>query len=349
MASLTRQLISLLTLFAFTGFSSATAANFDWLFPIPWTSAFTSAPNPPQSFDVHDHFSAVTLNDSGIGLMDRAGGLPSPIVAAPDGVMSYQASYPQGSFKPSGPAPGGFGFYFGGPKNFSFENADEILVSYAVYFPDNFDWWLGGKLPGPFGGTSQQQARACSGGRQEDRDKCFSMRLMWREHGDGEIYLYAPKTVQNNVSAERLAGTVFEDDFGISVARGAFQFTAGAWTTVAQRVRLNDIGQTNGEIELWTNGKSVIHATGLEIRVHPETTFRGVHAQTFFGGNTSDWATPVDQKTYFAHFSGAVVPQGASPADGQAAYPLSSAQHLWSNPVRALIGTALTALLFILV
>lgn len=70
------------------------------------------------------------------------------------------------------------------------------------------------------------------------------------------------------------------------------------------------------------DGKSVIHATNLTIRTDAASTFRGVHFQTFFGGSTVDWATPVDQYVYFADVSGAVLAAGASPADGKAAYPL---------------------------
>ena len=50
------------------------------------------------------------------------------------------------------------------------------------------------------------------------------------------------------MTTARLAGTVIEDIYGISVARGAYRFKAGAWTTVAQRVKLNEVGATNGAI-----------------------------------------------------------------------------------------------------
>ena len=35
-------------------------------------------------------------------------------------------------------------------------------------------------------------------------------------------------------------------DFGFSVGRGAFSFPKGVWTTVAERVKLNTIGQADG-------------------------------------------------------------------------------------------------------
>ncbi|THU85376.1 hypothetical protein K435DRAFT_557426, partial [Dendrothele bispora CBS 962.96] len=54
--------------------------------------------------------------------------------------------------------------------------------------------------------------------------------------------------------------------YGTSVGRGAFTFEKGKWTTVSQRVKLNDAGEGNGEMELFIGGDSVIKVTGLEIR-----------------------------------------------------------------------------------
>ncbi|XP_050413617.1 uncharacterized protein LOC126828082 [Patella vulgata] len=55
---------------------------------------------------------------------------------------------------------------------------------------------MGGKLPGLFGD--------CSGGRHSTT--CFSARLMWREKGDGEIYVYMP---------DQAAGFYERKDFAI--------------------------------------------------------------------------------------------------------------------------------------
>lgn len=66
------------------------------------------------------------------------------------------------------------------------------------------------------------------------------------------------------------------------VGRGAFHWASGSWTTVAQRLKLNDAGQSNGEQELFVNGQSVLHLTGLEIAADPATKIYGIMAQTFF-------------------------------------------------------------------
>jgi hypothetical protein len=47
-------------------------------------------------------------------------------------------------------------------------------------------------------------------------------------------------------------------------------------------LKLNDAGQSNGEQELFVNGQSVLHITGLEIAADPSTKIYGIMAQTFF-------------------------------------------------------------------
>jgi hypothetical protein len=48
-----------------------------------------------------------------------------------------------------------------------------------------------------------------------------------------------------------------------SVGRGAFSFPTGAWTTISEHVKLSDVGQANGEIQLFVYGKSVINVGGF--------------------------------------------------------------------------------------
>jgi hypothetical protein len=58
-------------------------------------------------------------------------------------------------------------------------------LKYSVYFPDNFDWVHGGKLPGLHGGNMH-----CTGDSDKPNGRnCFSTRLMWREGGAGYVTL----------------------------------------------------------------------------------------------------------------------------------------------------------------
>ena len=159
---------------------------------------------------------------------------------------------------------------------------------------------------------------------------------MWREGGDGELYTYFPPGSSANQKLCNVPPfSECNETYGASVGRGAFNYGTGGWATVAQRVKLNDVGQSNGELELWVNGKSVISVKGLVMRVRESGKIRGIQFQTFFGGellsfppfpqtrwgfvcgqqlltlspsvgSTSAWASPKDQEAYFSDFSVAI-------------------------------------------
>ncbi|KZV89142.1 hypothetical protein EXIGLDRAFT_721627 [Exidia glandulosa HHB12029] len=317
--------------------ATAHAFNASHVFPVPVKagSAWTTLPTAPAGNGASAQ--VVPLTDKALGVIKVSANLTHNVVLAPDigtaptGTQAWQALYPAGSYNPSATdAPrGGIGMYFPGPTgaalNWSDPSVTQIVFSYAVFFPAGFQFVKGGKLPGPYGGATNDTAFACSGGRQEDRAGCFDLRLMWRTDGAGEVYAYLPELDSNSAAVTKLKGSILDSSFGASVARGAFKFATGDWTVVAQRVQLNNVTAANpdGEIELFVNGVSVIHATGLTIRSQAESVFRGVHFQTFFGGSDNTWASPVDQTTYFAAISGAVLNPGASPNEGKAAFPLA--------------------------
>ncbi len=99
----------------------------------------------------------------------------------------------------------------------------------------------------------------------------------------GEVYTYLPEVPANDVLLQ-VPGSVKDASYGFSVGRGEFSFPTNKWTVVAERVKLNDASSSNGEIELFVDGKSMIKATNVTVRSHPESEFRGYHFITFFGG-----------------------------------------------------------------
>jgi len=106
-------------------------------------------------------------------------------------------------------------------------------------------------------------------------------------------------------------------DYGFSIGQGSFKFQTntddedddkiGSWMTIVERVKLNDIGVSNGELELFINGKSTILAKGLILRNSLESFIHGLHFQTFFGGHTEEWASTKDQYVWFSDISGAII------------------------------------------
>ncbi|OCH88244.1 hypothetical protein OBBRIDRAFT_780506 [Obba rivulosa] len=202
-----------------------------------------------------------------------------------------QLFYPANSINPTADIPGGADFY-ATPLDLSIAN--NISLEYSVYFPPDFDWVQAGKLPGIYGGHT-----ACSGG--DAAVTCFSTRLMWRSHGAGELYLYAPKDKQTDDLCSTPPRSVCDADYGLSVGRGSFHFAAGNWTHVRQTVSLNTPGQQDGGFVLEVNGEVVIDRSDVFYRdiayTVPTTTF------TFFGGHDPEYASPKDQYTWFANFA----------------------------------------------
>jgi hypothetical protein len=229
------------------------------------------------------------------------GNLPEGgLQGAPDGSQAIKQTYPAGHFAGDETM---LNFYTAGPEGaFDPTTAKEIMFTYKVWFNEDFEWVKGGKLPGLYGATEKSEI-GCSGGRQ--RDDCFSTRLMWRKEGAGEVYDYFPNRQQAVCSDERYNSNGLKticDDKGMSLARGAFNWAKGSWVEVGHRVKLNDIGQPNGEQELFVNGESKIKLDGLEIRTQDNVKFQGIMAQSFFGGGSEDWAPSKDETAYFKDF-----------------------------------------------
>ncbi|KAL5529872.1 hypothetical protein ACEPAF_6129 [Sanghuangporus sanghuang] len=284
----------------------------NWLFPENYTysSAWSTSSliSNPNILNVE-----ISLTDLGARRVDRRRPpcevVPAPNISCPKPQKAWRAVYPEGSINPSGAIPGGFGYYLGGPKDFQekLRTASEAIFGYSVLFQEEWEWVKGGKLPGAYGGVGTS-AYSCTGGRKEGRDTCFNLRLMWRRDGLGELYAYLPVTEEN--TSQLLAvppKSIRNPDYGISAGRGAFTFKAGVWTTITERVKLNDVGNCNGEIEVQINGEPVIHVTGLVIRLSEDSVIQGLHFESFFGGHTADWASPKNQYAWFADISGAVI------------------------------------------
>ncbi|KAI0818500.1 hypothetical protein BC629DRAFT_1278600 [Irpex lacteus] len=245
------------------------------------------------------------LSDATFRPHNQISALKHSYVNAPDGELSMQAFFPAGSYNFQNSPQGGFSFYAPGPASVDLTTAKEVTFGFTAYFPSGFNFVKGGKIPGLYGGNSDSEALSCSGGRRDDG--CWSSRLMWRTNGAGELYTYLPPDfTQNQAVCDIAPFSTCNDVYGASVGRGSFDWKTGGRTTVAQRVRLNDAGQSNGELQLFVGGKSVINVGGLTISNSSAGRIRGMQFQTFFGGSDSSWATPTDQYVWFSDFSVAI-------------------------------------------
>ncbi|GGX95211.1 hypothetical protein GCM10007160_23450 [Litchfieldella qijiaojingensis] len=186
--------------------------------------------------------------------------------------------YPEGTSSPGDTEKGGAGFY---AEEAALMSSDRGCLQYRVRFESGFDFVKGGKLPGLYGGE------APSGGTNANGENGFSMRFMWREDGQGELYEY----VVNQ-----------DDKYGSSVGRGLWHFPPGRWVTVEQEVILNTPGQEDGVARVWIDGQPILEQNGIVYRTTDDVRIDGLMFSTFFGGDGSEWRTPRDQSVDFAAF-----------------------------------------------
>jgi hypothetical protein len=187
-----------------------------------------------------------------------------------------EVTYPKGSIDPATTTvpEGGAGFLY--PLSSPLFSG---CLTYEVAFDKGFDFVKGGKLPGLSGGN------APSGGA--DTSLGFSTRYMWRTGGAGEVYAYVPDK---------------SGKYGASVGRGAWTFVPGQWQLLEQEVVVNHIGQNDGVLRVWVDGRLLINRTDMLYRVNSNVLVTGLMFSTFFGGHDPSWASPKMQKAFFRDF-----------------------------------------------
>ncbi|GAA6036980.1 hypothetical protein JCM8097_005489 [Rhodosporidiobolus ruineniae] len=169
---------------------------------------------------------------------------------------ALQVKYPAGSRNPGGSIQGGVGFY---SSKIDITQASNVSFSYSVFFPTGFNFVKGGKLPGLYGG-----AKACSGGSAAE--SCFSTRLMFRQNGMGELYLYAPREKQVSALCSLGPLSYCNSVYGMSIGRGSWTFKTGEWTDIRQDIWLNTPGVADGGFNIWVNGELVLHSDQVYYR-----------------------------------------------------------------------------------
>ena len=183
--------------------------------------------------------------------------------------------------------------------------ATEATLRYQVFFPADFEWRQGGKLPGMYiGGIG------ASGGNWS-RD-CGSVRVVFKEGGAAVAYIYVPLQVCDNKNdrdaLDKVEGAAFKEvvqhtSKGSHVWRdgSAGTFKPGAWNDVAVRVKMNAPHKKDGVLEMSING----HTSSLPFvwRTSLQTKIEGIAFATFFGGSTRDAAAPQGAKAKFRAFS----------------------------------------------
>lgn len=159
---------------------------------------------------------------------------------------------------------------------------DSLYYSYWFKFPENFDFVLGGKLPGI--GSFEPRT---GGGKPNGRDG-WSVRAMWVKDGKAGQYVY-------HLDQPKHFGDYFEWD--------APPLEKGKWYQVKTFVRLNTPGKRDGIITTWLDGKEVLNKHELRFRLGDDLRIERFLFSVFFGGTGPEWAPSRDMLLYMDDFT----------------------------------------------
>jgi hypothetical protein len=169
------------------------------------------------------------------------------------------------------------GLLGGGVYKSRFTPTTEASLSYQVCFPSDWSAPIGGKLPGLCGGTCPTGGRDSSNG--------ISTRYMFTDKGRKvKLYLY-----WQGQKSQYGDGFIFGD------------IKPGSCMQLTQRVKLNDVGKSNGEIQIWQDGRLALNLQNMKLR-NGNWNLDTFMFATYYGGNTQDWAPKKNETLFFDDF-----------------------------------------------
>lgn len=186
--------------------------------------------------------------------------------------------------------------------------SDSVTFSYDVYFPDDFDFVKGGKLPGVCLGTNKS---GCANGGDWKKEE-GSIRPMWRANDGkdpyiiGYIYLpdsKGPKHAYDNQGqqyknatrpGDRAGHDVWIHEKSLSIAHG--------WNSIQVKITLNTPGKKDGVLEMTVNGVTR-RVDDVNYRSSDSIQINKARIVSFFGGGSNDWNSPKDTTISFKNFS----------------------------------------------
>jgi hypothetical protein len=156
----------------------------------------------------------------------------------------------------------------------SLKDKSTVCLSYQMMLPSDFDFNLGGALPGLIGQADQSTDR-------------FLVRLAW--HQGGTI------SVTNFTTLDGKKFKQVADGEGYTLPRGR-------WFQVDQEVVLNAPEQENGILRLWIDGALAIDKADFAYRVKPDLGVSGVAADVFYSGDDVSARAPADARVMLTPF-----------------------------------------------
>jgi hypothetical protein len=187
--------------------------------------------------------------------------------------VAMSVSMPKGSAAPNSSMirAGGISFPWQ-PR--SVRDQPAVCLSYSIQLPADFDFNLGGMLPGLLGRTEQS-------GDQ------FLVQSAWRQDG-----------IVGATNAVTLDGKSWKQ----TVASEGPAFARGRWVWVDQEVVLNAPDRENGVLRLWVDGALAIDRSDFVYRTKSDVGITGVAGDVFYGGQEVGSRSPADTKVLLSPF-----------------------------------------------
>jgi hypothetical protein len=174
---------------------------------------------------------------------------------------------------------------------------DNACVSYRVRFDSNFDWSMGGKLPGLSGVAPGVSPGTPTGGNANVTDQGWSGRMMWLGKGS---YGWVTGT---NMAVSYMYHPGQKSQYGDNV-QWKKEFSAGRWHVVKQCYTMNTVGKANGQLRAWFDGQLVVDDNAFVYRTRNDVHINYLNWSVFRGGATLDWA---GDRTGYVDFDDVVV------------------------------------------
>lgn len=221
----------------------------------------------------------LTAADLQAGFGGRDAGVIDNVTIAPvdnaPAPVAMAVRLPKGSTSPRAAltAKGGMSFPWQ-PR--SIQTKSSACLAYGLLVPADFDFHLGGVLPGLSGADPDNP----------QRDN-FLAQLAWRPRGQGGVT--SRVTSEGNTRAE-------------PAEREGFALTPGRWVKLEQEVVLNAPKQADGILRVWIDGRLAVERTDMVYRLKPEVKISGVAAEVFYGRDDAVAAAPKDATIWVTPF-----------------------------------------------
>ncbi|MDA9557382.1 hypothetical protein N9R79_07780 [Vibrio sp.] len=173
-------------------------------------------------------------------------------------------------------------------------NHNTLHFSYKVRFKEDYDFRLGGKLPG-LGGLNKNVDRSIypTGCRSEGQkpDHGFSLRVMFREQGKAVGYFYHQDNPNiNNGRGNNNCG----EDVPYQHKGDDFYFIPGQTYLIEQSVTMNSPNESNGRVHVYINGNRVLMRDNMVFSQTGQYGINTILLDIWHGGSQDNWAPQVN-------------------------------------------------------